>query len=153
MTTNLSFHNTYSLLKKVDRLLTGPSWTCKIIEVTGDKQGDNGEKQTEILELWIRDPVKYVEELISNPIFKDYLAYAPKWAYNQIDGGDMNRVWDEMWTGNWWWDTQVSITQNICMNHCILTTGDRENFLLVERLHPLSWHQTRQLSLSSRATK
>lgn len=103
-----SFRNAYSLLKKIDSLPTGPPWTCNILEVTGDKEGDGGRRQTEVLELWARDPLDCIRELISNPIFKEHMAYAPERAYNDVDGLEESRVWDEMWTGDWWWNTQVS---------------------------------------------
>lgn len=103
-----SFRNAYSLLKKIDSLPTGPPWTCNILEVTGDKEGDGGRRQTEVLELWARDPLDCIRELISNPIFKEHMAYAPEHAYNDVDGLEESRVWDEMWTGDWWWNTQVS---------------------------------------------
>ena len=41
---NLSFHNNYSFLKKVDQLPTGPSWSCEIVKIDGDRVGDDGQK-------------------------------------------------------------------------------------------------------------
>lgn len=105
---DLSFHNAYSLLKKIDTLPVGPPWTCNIMEITGDKEGDGGERQKEVLEFWTRDPLDCIRELISNPAFRDQLAYTPERAYDHIDGLEENRVWDEMWTGDWWWNKQVS---------------------------------------------
>ncbi|KIJ90638.1 hypothetical protein K443DRAFT_36586, partial [Laccaria amethystina LaAM-08-1] len=49
---NLSFHNNYTLLKKVDALPTGPNWTCEILRAEGDLIGDDGQPLTEELELW-----------------------------------------------------------------------------------------------------
>ena len=40
-----------------------------------------------------------------NPMFKDVLKYAPEKAY--LDEGK-NHIYDEMWSADWWWDTQVS---------------------------------------------
>ena len=59
----------------------------------------------EKLELWRRNPVDCVKELMGNPAFKAVLRYAPERVYR-----DKERkicVYDEMWTGDWWWDTQV----------------------------------------------
>ncbi|KAF8810265.1 hypothetical protein BYT27DRAFT_7092407, partial [Phlegmacium glaucopus] len=50
---NLSFHNNYSFLKKVDQLPIGPSWSCEIVKVEGDCVGNDGEKMSEELELWM----------------------------------------------------------------------------------------------------
>lgn len=105
---DMSFHNSYSLLKKIDTLPVGPSWTCNMMEVTGDKEGDSGERRKETLEFWTRDPLDCVHELISNPVFRQHLAYAPEHTYNHTNGLEESRIWDEMWMGNWWWDMQVS---------------------------------------------
>jgi hypothetical protein len=91
-------------MKKVDDLPTGPGWNCELVTVTGNTCGENGEMMTEELELWFRDPVEIVRDLIGNPMFKEHMAYAPEKAYQ--DKGDV-RIFDEMWTGNWWWETQV----------------------------------------------
>lgn len=60
----------------------------------------------EEVELWYRDPVECVRELIGNPLFDGKLAYAPEEHYEDRDG--TREVRNEMWTGQWWWNTQVS---------------------------------------------
>lgn len=40
------------------------------------------------------------------------MAYAPEQAYADENG--TNRRWDEMWTGDWWWKTQVLIMLLTC---------------------------------------
>lgn len=59
----------------------------------------------EKLELWRRDPVECVKELMGNPALKDSIQYAPGKQYTDAEG--KNRVYEEMWTGDWWWETQV----------------------------------------------
>ncbi|KAG6904928.1 hypothetical protein DXG01_006172, partial [Tephrocybe rancida] len=39
---NLSFHNNYTFLQKVDALPTGPEWECEIVHVDGDRIGEDG---------------------------------------------------------------------------------------------------------------
>ena len=102
---NLSFYNSYSFLKKVDELPIGPEWKCNIIEVPGDLLDDDGNPMSEQLELWHRDPVECVKALIGNPAFKDFISYVPERVYRD-DKGKV-RVFNEMWTGDWWWETQV----------------------------------------------
>ena len=63
---DLSFHNKYSFLKKIDELPTGPKWNCELVKVTGNIRGENGEEMTEELELWFQDPIEVVRELIGN---------------------------------------------------------------------------------------
>ena len=60
----------------------------------------------EDLELWRRDPVECVKELIGNPAFKEFMSYVPERVY--VDNKGQERIYDEMWTGDWWWETQVS---------------------------------------------
>jgi hypothetical protein len=60
----------------------------------------------EDVEVWMRDPVECIRDLIGNPSFKDHMAYAPSRAY--ADQAGLHRVVDDMWTGDWWTETQVS---------------------------------------------
>jgi hypothetical protein len=39
-------------------------------------------------------------------MFKDHISYVPEKAFSD-ENGDV-RVYDEMWTGDWWWKIQVS---------------------------------------------
>lgn len=75
------------------------------MRVKGDLLDKNGEHITEDVELWCRNPVECIQELIGNPAFKDYLAYLPERVYTDEEG--TNRQYDEMWTADWWWDMQV----------------------------------------------
>ena len=52
----LSFHNSYSYLKKVDQLLTGLEWHCEIVQALGDQLGEDRKPMVENLELWFWDP-------------------------------------------------------------------------------------------------
>jgi hypothetical protein len=92
-------------LKKVNQLPIGPEWKCSLIEVTDDLLDDDGNKMSKHLELWYRNPVECVRELIGNPAFKEFISYVPERVYMDSDG--KVRVYNEMWTGNWWWETQV----------------------------------------------
>jgi hypothetical protein len=103
----LSFHNKYTFLKKVDQLPTGPEWVCDIVTITGNVVDDNGVAMEENVELWRRDPVECIKELMGNPAFKDYISYTPEHAYLDKEG-DV-RIYDEMWTADWWWNKQVSL--------------------------------------------
>jgi hypothetical protein len=76
------------------------------VKVEGDRVGDGGEMLSEDLELWMRDPVECVKELVRNPAFKDLMSFVPDRVYADENG--TNRIYDEMWTVDWWWKTQVS---------------------------------------------
>ena len=72
----------------------------------GDEKDNKGKFKTKIVQLWKRDPVECVKELIGNPTFRDKLRYLPQHAYEDDKG--KTRMFDEMWTGDWWWNLQVS---------------------------------------------
>jgi hypothetical protein len=105
-----SYHNARALHKKIDEMPKGPEWLSEIITVTGDRRYPPGHAKagllmTEELELFWRDPVAVIKELIGNPAFKDVISYVPQRVY--ADKGKKERVYDECWTGDWWWETQV----------------------------------------------
>ncbi|KAG6826722.1 hypothetical protein H0H92_014714 [Tricholoma furcatifolium] len=83
---SLSFYSKYSFMKKVDTLPTGPEWTCDIIEIPGNCTGDDGEMMKESLELWRRDPVECIQQLIGNPEFDGHIAYQPERVYADAEG-------------------------------------------------------------------
>ncbi|KAF8190584.1 hypothetical protein K438DRAFT_1919507 [Mycena galopus ATCC 62051] len=95
----LSFHNNRAFLNKIDKLPTGPDWSCEITD----------KMMSEELELWMRDPVECIKELMSNPAFKDHMAYAPEKVYSSPEGEEKSRILDEMWTADWWWKIQASL--------------------------------------------
>ena len=105
-----SYHNSRAFLKKIDALPTqGADWTCDVVTSNRNQQNEDGEPlPPEKLELWRRDPVECVRELLGNPALKKYMKYAPERVYEDVDG--IGQVFDEMWTVNWWWDTQVNVS-------------------------------------------
>jgi len=64
-----------------------------MIDVEEDMVGEDGAVKWEMVELWQRDPVECVEELIGNPTFRDMMVYVPECAYVDQKGenGSMMR--------------------------------------------------------------
>lgn len=83
----------------------GPEWSCEIFESTGDELDENGDARVEYLELWKRDPLECIRELVGNPAFKECLQYAPEQLFEDMYG--KKRMYSEMWTAEWWEDIQV----------------------------------------------
>ena len=110
----LSFHNTYSFLKKINELPSGPEWICNVVDVTGDCNGEDGMLMRKQLELWHHDPVKCIQDLIGNPAFCDHLVYGPEHLYADSQG--VNHIIDETWTADWWWNTQASVKVYIILD-------------------------------------
>lgn len=94
------------LLKKIDSLSAKPGWKYEAIEVMGNAIGAGGMPATESVELWFRDPIECVQALIGNPTFRENLSYVPQKVFTS--GAGTTRIYDEAWTGDWWWTMQVS---------------------------------------------
>ena len=65
----------------------------------------DGEPATEGIELWFRDPIECVQGLIGNPTFREHVSYVPQKVFTNRTG--TTRIYDEAWTGDWWWSMQV----------------------------------------------
>ncbi|KAI5992617.1 hypothetical protein EDC04DRAFT_2872765 [Pisolithus marmoratus] len=59
-------------------------------------------------------------ELIGNPAFHDAMAYVPERAY--VDSQGTNRIYDEMWTADWWWDVQGKLPAGATIAPIILSS-------------------------------
>jgi hypothetical protein len=106
----MSFTSKYSLMKAIDQLPRGTEWQLKRISVEGNKLTNEQQYETEDLELWMRDPVECIRELMGNPEFDHMVSYAPERVFSDAEG--KTRRYDEMWTGDWWWEMQVSASVN-----------------------------------------
>ncbi|KII88252.1 hypothetical protein PLICRDRAFT_111519 [Plicaturopsis crispa FD-325 SS-3] len=111
--TKPTFKSNYTFLRAVDKLPTGPEWKCEAVTVQGDRlvdkadeDGDNLEPKymEEELEFWRRNPLECIADLMGNPEFDELKSYEPERVYTDEDGHV--RRWDEMWTGDWWWEMQ-----------------------------------------------
>ncbi len=59
------------------------------------------------IELWKRDPVACIKELMQDPQFAKHMCYAPEKMYT--NEGMKHQTFDEMATGKWWWAMQACI--------------------------------------------
>ncbi|KAF8511547.1 hypothetical protein JB92DRAFT_2813160 [Gautieria morchelliformis] len=105
MRTRPSYAGKQELLRKIDALPSGPEWTCHMFVVHSDQLDYNGEKCTEELDIWCRDPVACVNELLANPLFREHLKFAPEKLFT--DDSKEDQIIHEMWTAQWWWDLQA----------------------------------------------
>ena len=95
---DLEFTNDTKLYKAVDGLPRGVTWHCREIKVKGDLTDEGGNQLTESVEVWYRDPIACIRELIGNPMFARVLAYAPERVFRDPEGRE--RHIDEMWTAD-----------------------------------------------------
>ena len=83
----------------VDSLHKGTSFDVKYVEVTEDIKDDDGNFAKEKLEVWFRNPVELVKELLGNPAFVHNTVYQPTKVYQDINKASPR--YDDMWTGDW----------------------------------------------------
>ncbi|KAI0260375.1 hypothetical protein BC834DRAFT_925906 [Gloeopeniophorella convolvens] len=119
---DLSFHNSYSLMKRIDQLPMGPDWTCELVHIKGDRVDETGKLMAGDAELWMRDPLECIRELMSNPAFRDVVCYAPERAYADEEGKE--HLYDEMWTADWWWNTQLKLPPGAVVAPIILSSDE-----------------------------
>jgi len=93
-------------MKAINELPQASQWALKVVKVKGDLVGVNGKHKEEEVKLWMRNPVNCVRELMANPDFTKIVSYEPQQAFSDATGN--TRQYDEMWTGDWWWEVQVS---------------------------------------------
>ncbi|KAH9939740.1 uncharacterized protein BXZ73DRAFT_43384 [Epithele typhae] len=102
-----------SFLKAIDTL-PGPkaSWYMHEIGVTGTLTDENNQPITEALDLWGRNPVHLIEDLIGNPEFDGEMAYEPRCEYEvSEDGGVAMEYIDDMHSGKWMSEVQKILPQ------------------------------------------
>ncbi|KAJ7438105.1 hypothetical protein B0H11DRAFT_1884753 [Mycena galericulata] len=106
---NPSFHNNRAFLQRIDALPHGPQWYCHPFELTSDELDADKVPKTDVVEMWYRDPLECIKELLSNPAFTNQGYELCRIFKDQNDDGEgVNREFNEMWTADWWWTIQVS---------------------------------------------
>jgi hypothetical protein len=92
----------------VDALPRGLDWSVDFVKVEGDLLDDKEKPRVEVLELWRKNVLGVIPELIGNLAFTDS-QYAPIQVYEDAKG--QIHVYSEMCTGDLWWELQVSSQQ------------------------------------------
>ncbi|KAF8600791.1 hypothetical protein BDV93DRAFT_546232 [Ceratobasidium sp. AG-I] len=97
----LSFKSNYRLNVLLDELPTaGPKWRSRLIRIEGDIMGPDGEPIVEEVELWTRDILEVIQELLENVTYGKDMVFEPRTEYSDADRTE--RCYTEMWTGDWW---------------------------------------------------
>ncbi|KAJ7815457.1 Zn-finger domain-containing protein [Mycena leptocephala] len=108
------------LLEAIDDLPGGVGWKLEKVTLTGDLEDEDGKLIVETLELWYRDPVDCIRELIGNPVFRDVMQYAPQKVFE--DAAGKSEVINEMWTAAWWWKLQKLLPPGATIAPIILSS-------------------------------
>ncbi|KAJ6464432.1 hypothetical protein C8R45DRAFT_840248 [Mycena sanguinolenta] len=120
-----SFSGKNEFFDKIDSLPGGVKWQCKVLDVKGDlpdleEDPTGATMRREQVELWWRDPVECVKELLGNPVFRDVMRYAPEKLY--ADEGETIEIVNEMWTASWWWEIQKRLPPGATIAPIILSS-------------------------------
>ncbi|KAJ8495203.1 hypothetical protein ONZ45_g12952 [Pleurotus djamor] len=115
-----SYQTKKQLLEKIDALPPGVTWKLEQMKMRGDLQDENGGERIEELELWYRDPVECIKELVGNPMFANVMRYAPEQVFQDYLGE--KEVRNEMWTGRWWWRLQDLLPDGATVTPVILSS-------------------------------
>ena len=144
-----TYKNTHGFFKNIDALSPGPKFSCTPLKMKGDLTDTNGDSHIKTHELWHRDPIECIVELLGNPFFCGKQQYAPQWVFRNKDG--TNQEFGEMWTTDWWWKTLVC-ERNIKRILRKAYLNNRNYYPLVQLLSLSSSHQTRPSSRHSVGT-
>ncbi|KAG2144162.1 uncharacterized protein EDB93DRAFT_1241316 [Suillus bovinus] len=82
----------------IDKLPRATKWELKKINMVGNRTANDGQRETEDLELWLCNPVDCICEFMSNPEFDQGVSYVPERVFADEEG--KTQVFDEMWTGD-----------------------------------------------------
>jgi hypothetical protein len=100
--------NSTALLENVDKLPRGPEWKYHTFNVKHPTK-ENCEEEVEI---FFRDPLDVIKEILGNPEFNnpEIMSYEPAKVYVGPEGCSdemLTREYGEMHTGDWWNRLQV----------------------------------------------
>jgi hypothetical protein len=92
------------------------AWTVADIEVGQDILGSSLNKY----QIRYQNVVTAIEFLMGHRPFVSYLAYAP---VRQFSGtSSNNRIYNEMYTADWWWETQGKVPKGATIILILLAT-------------------------------
>src|SRR5258708_364888 len=83
------------LLAKIDTLPTAPSFKQISVPITGDLLDNNNVLMVEDAELWCRDPVECIRELVSHSALSRNTVYSPVRSFLTTKNGETKRLYDE----------------------------------------------------------
>lgn len=100
--TERHFTSSYKLNQCIDAMPDGMGWdSWKDVTLPDVTWND---KSTEPISFFYRDPVECIKYLLRQPMFAGRLHYAPRRRFN-----DGERLYTEMHTADWWWETQKTL--------------------------------------------
>ncbi|TDL13314.1 hypothetical protein BD410DRAFT_701578, partial [Rickenella mellea] len=108
----LSFHNIRDLHSRIDKLPKRAIWNECTVSLKDDPM------QEHLIQY--RNPVHAIQSLWGNPAHTEQLVYRPEkmWSNSSKD----SQLYNEMWTGDWWWKMQDLLPEGATISPVILST-------------------------------
>ena len=113
----LSFKNTDQLLDREGNIPFGiedDGWTRDVISIQSNIEGTASKEYT----LLYRGIIKALRFLLGHRPFKEDMVFAPVRQYNNND----KRVYTDIYTGDWWWQTQEKLPDGATVVPLLLST-------------------------------
>ncbi|KAH9910674.1 uncharacterized protein B0H18DRAFT_894788 [Fomitopsis serialis] len=104
----LSYHNSRSLLQRVDSLPDRAEWMERCLSFK--------DRPNEKHLLQFRDIIQAIRTLLGNPEHADHIVYRPRRIFS--DASRTHRLYNKMWTGCWWHAVQVSGQHQFAYTDC-----------------------------------
>ncbi|KAG8727958.1 hypothetical protein FRC10_005441, partial [Ceratobasidium sp. 414] len=95
---NTPWRDNKVLTEDHDKLPHGPGW--EVYKIVTKMAGQANKKSY----LFTRNIVEVALDIMANPAFKDHMCYTPQHHWTTADR--QSRVYDNLWSANWWWRTQ-----------------------------------------------
>lgn len=93
----LTYHNTRGLHKLVDSIPARAKWKLKELWFKSDPDHKHF--------IYYRDVLEAIEALLGNPAHAKDIVWKPRRVFT--NAVKTKRIYNEMWTGDWWWAVQV----------------------------------------------
>ncbi|KAH9914312.1 uncharacterized protein B0H18DRAFT_1125649 [Fomitopsis serialis] len=108
----LSYHNSRSLLQRVDSLPDRAEWMERCLSFK--------DRPNEKHLLQFRDIIQAIRTLLGNPEHADHIVYRPRRIFS--DASRTHRLYNEMWTGRWWHAVQSLLPEGAAVAPVIIAT-------------------------------
>src|SRR5258706_1240879 len=106
---SISFCSGYTMYKCTHGLIEDPPWKSRKVDFILRKQ----------TEFYYRDLLACIRYLLRQKAYRDHLVWAP--TREQNTAGE--RIYSELHTAEWWWDTQVIYLSNFCRENKLIYVG------------------------------
>jgi hypothetical protein len=108
----LSFKSAYTLNKRIDEMPDGLGWQSWQHTTTSLTWKIDDSETREPVTFYYREPLDCAKWLLGQRAYKQHLVYAPeqRFYYGNTSAGTKRRLFSEMNTAEWWWETQVRTT-------------------------------------------